>query len=240
MMGTVVIHVRRHRGEGFSMWRGLSHFIASVAYGCFGKVVWKLRALCHVSLCAWLQQFAGAFDVRTVFTGSYEGVIAETTEGSGDSSGRMERYEEVPCFGGAFSRLSFNGLRSRCALRSKTYHKVIFWCGCSPTAEPAFQVSNKRIARCDVHINCRDINIESENTRCVQIDHLHGHIVEHLSRKSEVAIGEFSFQEQQRGLEEVSGGFATKDKFQSLCGSRESMDFSKAEVRGSVFHQVFS
>ena len=41
-------------------------------------------------------------------------------------------------------------------------------------------------------------------------------------------------------LRGVSGGFATKDKFQSLCGSRESMDFSKAEVRGSVFHHVFS
>ena len=67
-----------------------------------------------------------------------------------------------------------------------------------------------------MHINHRDINIESENTRCVHIDHLHGHIVEHLSRKSEVAIGDFSFQEQQRGLEEVFGGFASKEMLQSL------------------------
>ena len=64
-------------------WRGHVHVIARVACGCGGNVVWKLRALCHVSLCAWLQQFAGAFDVRTVFTGPYERAIAETVQGSG-------------------------------------------------------------------------------------------------------------------------------------------------------------
>ena len=42
--------------------------------------MWKLRALCHFFF-AWLQQFACAFDVRTVLTGPYEGVKAETVQG---------------------------------------------------------------------------------------------------------------------------------------------------------------
>ena len=68
------------------------------------------------------------------------------------------------------SRLNFKDLRARCARRSKTYHNVSLWCGCSPTAEPAFQFSNKQIAGCYVHTSHQEINIGCQNTRCVQVD----------------------------------------------------------------------
>ena len=66
-------------------WRGHVHVIASVACGCGGKVGWKLRVVSH-SFCAWPQQFSGAFDVRTVFTGPHEGVTAEMLQGSGGTA----------------------------------------------------------------------------------------------------------------------------------------------------------
>ena len=165
-------------------------------------MVWKLRVVSH-SFCAWSQQFSSVFDIKTVFTGPYEGVIAEMLQGSGGTAvagwrgmkrfhflevpvkAELQRFEVTMCLCG--QRWTTRSVFGAFVPRQRIQHF-------------SSQTSGVPDATCTIEILTLKVRTRGASK----------------SRKREVMIGEFLFQEQQRGSKQVFGGVASKDMFQSL------------------------